>query len=173
MAGEASVFSVMVSVVSFGTWATILPEPASYPLRTLPTAGNDGSVNWTRMATHTLIAPLLAILISPLAPTSVAAQDLDPAPLPTEEIQVNIARVKERLEAQPDDGAGVLLRLEYQLLVYGDLLEINPFEGFDVRHGPVPYGVPTHQELLNSMTPGELRSETIPLIPLLRWTFGR
>ncbi len=125
------------------------------------------------MARHTATAPLLAILLCPLAPAPVAAQDGDPAAPPTDEINVNIARVKQRLESQADDAPNYLLQLEYQLLVYGDLPEINPFEGFDIRHGPVPFGRPTHQDLMRSWTPGALRSETIPLIPLLRWTFDR
>ena len=70
-------------------------------------------------------------------------------------------------------GSGSLLRLEYRLSVYGVAPEIELLQGFDTQHGAVPFGGPTHADFIDMWEPKEFKAPTIPLMPLLRWTFGR
>jgi len=42
----------------------------------------------------------------------------------------------------------------------------------NLREGAVPYGAPTHQDMLNVMTPQEYRAPAADFTSLLRWFSG-
>src|SRR5687768_7085710 len=62
------------------------------------------------------------------------------------------------------------LNLRYQIEVFGRAPEIRLFTAQDnLRYGPVPYGAPTHSEILNHITPQEFRSPVMDFSALMRW----
>jgi hypothetical protein len=80
---------------------------------------------------------------------------------------VDLGRIKRELaqaqaqDAEPSDP----LRLKFVVEVVGVAPKIDLFEGFSVE-GAVPYGPPTHQEVLDQLTPQEYRSPVIPFYSL-------
>lgn len=123
------------------------------------------------MCRHTRVALILIVLLNGLPSLVGAAQDGQTTMVAQEEVRINLDRLRRRLEALPAEGVDSFLRLEYRLSVYAKAPEINPLEGFDTRNGEVPYGLPTHRDLQNSWTPEGFNTPTIPLTPLLRWTW--
>ena len=90
-----------------------------------------------------------------------------------------VLRVENRLKTRPRQLDRLpptheerrLLRLSYYIEVYGRLPRIDLLQGFDVHNGPVPYGPPTHAELLAFMSPRELRPAVAKLNSIIGWTF--
>ncbi len=85
-------------------------------------------------------------------------------PLPAEEQPVSLQRIKRKL-AQLAPTQSSLLRLDYYIEVYGRAPKINVLQAFDVHNGPVPYGAPTHAELLGLIRPPESRTPPLLLSP--------
>ena len=90
-----------------------------------------------------------------------------------------VLRVENRLKIRtrqldrlpPNHEERSLLRLSSYIEVYGRLPRIDLVQGFDVHNGPVPYGAPTHAELLAVMSPRELRPAVATLNSIIGWTF--
>ena len=62
------------------------------------------------------------------------------------------------------------LRLRYRVDVYGEAPRIELFTKQDnLANGPVPYGAPTHREMIEHVTPIEYRAPYADLSNLLRW----
>ena len=81
---------------------------------------------------------------------------------------VDLSRIKRELaQAQAADEAAAEdpLRLTFRVEVVGIAPKIDLLEGFSVD-GAVPYGPPTHQEVLDQLTPQEYRSPVIPFYSL-------
>jgi hypothetical protein len=82
-------------------------------------------------------------------------------------IQRQIQRAQVREER---DG----LNLRYFLDVYGQAPPLVTFTREDnLLYGPAPYGAPTHQDMLNIMTPQEFRSPAMDLGALMQWLAKR
>ncbi len=92
-------------------------------------------------------------------------------PLPAEELPVPLERIKRQLDRLPPTHERSLLRLSYYIEVYGRLPRIDLVQGFDVHNGPVPYGAPTHAELLAVISPREFRPAVATLNNIIGWTF--
>ncbi len=110
--------------------------------------------------------------------TSVVSDALDIGeqsdPLRAEELPVSLERIK-RKQAQVAPAQSSLLRLDYYVEVYGRAPKIDVLQAFDVHSGPVPYGAPTHAELLSLILPPESRTSPLLLIPgidIIGWIFG-
>ena len=89
-------------------------------------------------------------------------------------VALNLDRIKYGLaRAQADDDPITGLRLSYRLSVFGVAPPIDFLQGFDTHYGGVPFGSPTHADFQDLWTPKEFRAPTVPLMPLIRWTFGR
>jgi hypothetical protein len=66
------------------------------------------------------------------------------------------------------------LNLRYFVDVYAKAPEIVLFTPEDnLLNGPVPYGGPTHREMLEMMTPREYRAPAADFGNLLRWLAGK
>jgi hypothetical protein len=62
------------------------------------------------------------------------------------------------------------LNLRYQIEVFGRAPDIKLFTPEDnLTTGPVPYGAPTHREMINQITPQEFRSPVMDFNALVRW----
>ena len=112
-----------------------------------------------------------------LATAQDTAQDTpEQATLEAEELGVSLARIKQKLERLPDDmEARSLLRLNFYIQVYARTPQLDYFEGFDLHNSPVPYGPPTHEQLLAIMRSGEprLTGPTMNLNNVIGWAIGR
>ena len=86
-------------------------------------------------------------------------------------LPINLSRVRRELtavttERRDEDG----LNLRYEIQVYGRAPEIRLFvPGDNLTTGPVPYGAPTHQEIIRHITPKEFSSPVMDFNGLFRW----
>lgn len=105
---------------------------------------------------------LIAVMVT--IPTGAFAQDgqaVDPS-----KMGVDLSRIKRELvQAQQADSSDDPLRLQFNVQVVGIAPRIDVLEGFSMD-GAVPYGPPTHREVLNVLTPQEFRSPVIPFYSL-------
>jgi len=96
--------------------------------------------------------------------TGTSGVDVDRLPLDLGRIQ----RELRRSSADSETREG--LKLRYYLQIYGTAPQLKIFtEADNLVHGPVPYGAPTHQEMLNVMTPQEFRTPVMDFSSLFRW----
>ena len=88
------------------------------------------------------------------------------------ELPVSLARIRRKLAQAPPSHAS-LLRLDVYVEVIGKAPASHIFEGVDLHAGPVPYGAPTHSDLIRHVTPEEFRSPSVPLVApvmaLIKW----
>ena len=97
--------------------------------------------------------------------TSAIAQEIDVKLLP-----VSLHRITRELRQSTETSSHEGLRLKYQIDVYGRAPAIELFTKADnLRSGPVPYGGPTHQEMLYMMTPQEFRAPVADFSTFMRW----
>ncbi len=96
----------------------------------------------------------------------------NPDLLRAEELPVSLARIRRKLAQAPPSHAS-LLRLDVYVEVVGKAPAFHIFEGVDLQAGPVPYGAPTHSDLIRHVTPEEFRSPSVPLVApvmaLIKW----
>jgi hypothetical protein len=111
----------------------------------------------------------------------VCAQSQDSAPSPptapatsstgtTEQFGLNLARIqrglKKSAERQDFDG----LNLRYYVNVYAPAPSIRLFTREDnLSSGMAPYGGPTHNEMMQVMTPQEFRAPAADFTGIARW----
>ena len=91
--------------------------------------------------------------------------------LPAEELPVSLARIRRKLAQAPPSHA-LLLRLDVYVEVVGKARVFHIFEGFDLHAGPVPYGAPTHSDMIRHVTPQEFRTPGMsfaPVLALIKW----
>ena len=79
---------------------------------------------------------------------------------------VSLDRINRELGEAEDPGqrGDAPLRLEFHVQVYGTAPKIDLLQGFPLV-GPLPYGAPTHREVIDFLTPEEFRSPPIPFEP--------
>ncbi len=90
----------------------------------------------------------------------------DPDLLRAEELPVSLARIRRKLAQAPPSHAS-LLRFDVYVEVVGKAPPFHIFEGFDLHAGPVPYGAPTHSDMIRHVTPEEFRTPGVSLAPVL------
>jgi len=112
---------------------------------------------------------LTAFVMLSLASTAAAQTTVDVSRLP-----INLERIHRELQQstirEEHDG----LNLRYVIEVYGKAPPIVIFGPDDnLVHGPVPYGAPTHREMIEHVTPKEYRAPAADLGALSRWLAER
>ncbi|MBI3047585.1 MAG: hypothetical protein HYY76_04675, partial [Acidobacteria bacterium] len=66
------------------------------------------------------------------------------------------------------------LNLRYTVEVYGQAPPIVLFgPEANLESGPVPYGAPTHRDMIEHVTPREFRAPAADLSALIRWLAER
>ena len=108
-----------------------------------------------------------ALILSGVATTAYAQVDVKLLPISLHRIQ---RELQQSSSTEGHDG----LRLRYQIDVYGRSPAIELFTRADnLRNGPVPYGGPTHKEMLDMMTPREFRAPVMDFTSFMRWLADR
>lgn len=109
------------------------------------------------------------LLLLTLAGSVQAQNGLDVSRLP-----VDVQRIHRELRQSAAREEREGLNLRYFIDVYGQAPPIVIFGPEDnLTSGPVPYGGPTHKEMLEQMTPQEFRSQPADLSALFRWLAER
>ncbi len=100
----------------------------------------------------------------------IAAQDtLDVSRLP-----LNLDRIQRALRQSSIREERQGLNLRYVVEVYGQAPRIVFFgPEANLVYGPVPYGAPTHREMIEHVTPKEYRAPAADFSALLRWLADR
>ena len=103
---------------------------------------------------------LVAVFAVPAGALGQATPAVDPT-----KMGIDLARIKRELAETVTDESDDPLRLRFRVEVVGVAPKIDLLEGFNVE-GPVPYGPPTHKEVLHVLTPEEFRSPVVPFYSL-------
>ena len=98
---------------------------------------------------------------------STMAQESSETPrLNAEELPVSLERIKRQLDRLPvGDWERNLLRLSYYVEVYGRAPRINVIQNFDIHNGPVPYGAPSHAEMIAVTMSREFKDASRDFVP--------
>lgn len=99
-------------------------------------------------------------------PAATAGAQVDVNRLPVDLWRIGRQLQQAHRDGEERDG----LNLRYQIEVFGRAPQIQLFTPEDnLRYGPVPYGAPTHQEIINQITPKEFSSPVMDFNALMRW----
>jgi hypothetical protein len=126
------------------------------------------------MRTGTVVILALGLAVPAVAVAQQRPQAADPSVdtrLDVSRLPVNLQRIHRQLQQsstvrEERDG----LNLRYQIEVFGRAPEIKLFFPEDnLTTGPVPYGAPTHAEIIRHITPKEFSSPVMDFSALARW----
>ena len=109
---------------------------------------------------------LIGLLILGAAHAAAAQQTtVDVSRLP-----LDLAKVTRQLRQTPGTDSHTGLHIRYTIDVYGQAPRIELFTKQDnLATGPVPYGAPSHREMIDHVTPIEYRAPIMDVSALLRW----
>ena len=113
----------------------------------------------------------------PTAPQSDAAR-LTPT---VESLGMSFDRIKRELRILPPSTAKSAIKLEYYVEVQGLMPPLPLFRPGELTTGPVPYGAPTHRDMMDHVTPLAFKAGTVPvsslaimgIVKLLQWEAQR
>lgn len=89
-------------------------------------------------------------------------------------LPVDLDRIQRGLRESAIREERVGLNLRYTVEVYGQAPPLVLFGPEDnLVTGPVPYGAPTHKEMIEHVTPKEYRAPAADLSALFRWLAER
>ena len=112
---------------------------------------------------------LAAFMMLGLASTVGAQATVDVDRLP-----IDLQRIHRELQKSTVREEHEGLNLRYIVDVYGEAPPLVIFGPDDnLVHGPVPYGAPTHREMIEHVTPKEYRTPAADLGALARWLAER
>jgi hypothetical protein len=128
---------------------------------------------------HLKRASLIGLLIIGVAGAAAAQQtpadvsrlavSVDVSRLP-----IDLAKITRQLRQTQSTELHNGLHIRYSIDVYGAAPRIEFFTKQDnLQTGPVPYGAPTHREMINQVTPQEFRAPIADFSALLRWLGDR
>ena len=121
--------------------------------------------------------PALCIVLSLAAPA--AAQQEAPVAnqarrVDVDRLPVNLNRIQRELKHAADLEQREGLNLRYVIHIYGSAPPLQIFnEDSNLVNGPVPYGAPTHRELIDHVTPQQFRAPIADFSALMRWLADR
>ncbi len=128
---------------------------------------------------HLKRASLIGLLIIGVAHAAAAQQasadvsrltvSVDVSRLP-----IDLAKITRQLRQTAATESHNGLHIRYTIDVYGAAPRIEFFTKQDnLQTGPVPYGAPTHRQMINQVTPIEFRAPIMDFSALLRWLADR
>ena len=115
-------------------------------------------------------ASLIGLLILGAAHAASAQQtSVDVKRLP-----LDLTKVTRQLRQSAGTDTHNGLHIRYSVDVYGQAPRIELFTKQDnLATGPVPYGAPTHRDMINQVTPIEYRAPIMDFSALVRWLSDR
>jgi hypothetical protein len=115
-------------------------------------------------------ASLIGLLILGAAHAAAAQQtSVDVKRLP-----LDLTKVTRQLRQTAGTESHNGLHIRYSVDVYGQAPRIEFFTKQDnLATGPVPYGAPTHRDMINQVTPIEYRAPIMDFSSLVRWLSDR
>ena len=128
---------------------------------------------------HLKRASLIGLLIIGVAHAAAAEQtSADGSRLPisidVSRLPIDLAKITRELRQTQSTESRDGLHIRYTIDVYGAAPRIEFFTKEDnLQTGPVPYGAPTHREMINQVTPQEFRAPIADFSALLRWLADR
>jgi len=128
---------------------------------------------------HLKRASLIGLLIIGVAHAAAAEQtSADGSRLPisidVSRLPIDLAKITRELRQTQGTESRNGLHIRYTIDVYGAAPRIEFFTKEDnLQTGPVPYGAPTHREMINQVTPQEFRAPIADFSALLRWLADR
>lgn len=106
------------------------------------------------------------LLMASLAGAQGGSPPASDAPVEVSRLPIDLERIHRKLEGSRVEGRGLRFNVEV-------FAQAPPFLLFtpqdNIRWGPVPYGAPTHRELMNIVTPQPFRSPMMDFSSVLRW----
>jgi hypothetical protein len=85
-----------------------------------------------------------------------------------------MSRIHRQLQRSSERQEGDGLNLKFFVAVYAPAPGIQLYTKQDnLSHGPVPYGGPTHSDMLQIMTPQEFRAPAADFSGIARWLAGK
>jgi hypothetical protein len=101
------------------------------------------------------------------APAPAPAPETSPA-IDVSKLPINLSRLHQKLKESTDTTDASKLR--FKIDVIGQAPAIQIFRpGENLRFGPTPNSIPTHQEMIEMATPREFRSPVMDFSNLMRW----
>ena len=156
-------------------------------VRTISRYSVQLGIEFVRTYMQRVLACVLACLVG-LQPAIVWAQQgaaasapvsqVQPPPSPSKQAQpapdfdalgMSFDRIKRELRLSPPSTVKTPLKLEFYVEVQGIAPQILIFKPGELTTGPVPYGAPTHSDVLELFTPIEFRSPSMPLSTIAIW----
>jgi hypothetical protein len=134
-----------------------------------------------RSTAITLSTAILLSLTSMAAAQEAAANRAAPAPAAAQPAEVNVnqlpidlSRIQRRLRSENARQAENGMNLRFYVDVYAPAPPIVLFTPQDnLQMGPVPYGGPTHREVIRQITPQEHSAPPADFSGLFRWLADR
>lgn len=116
-----------------------------------------------------LVVASLTVLAGPTSAQTEPQPQADVSRLP-----LDLERIQRQLQQTADREERDGLNLRYYVNVTTQAPPLVLFRREDdLVNGPVPYGGPTHREMLEQMTPKEFRTPAADFSALLRWLAER
>ena len=103
------------------------------------------------------------------APAPAPAPTTQPAPaIDVSKLPINLSRLQQKLKESAE--AADASKIRFKVDVVGQAPPIQIFRpGDDLRFGPTPNSLPTHQDMMEVATPREFRSPVMDFSNLMRW----
>ena len=99
---------------------------------------------------------------------------VQPAEVNVNQLPVDLSRIQRRLRAETARQADNYMNLRFFVDVYAPAPPIVIFTPQDnLQVGPVPYGGPTHREVIRQITPQEHSAPAADFSSLFRWLADR
>lgn len=125
-------------------------------------------------------ALIVLTLAGPAASQERAAQETaekkaagQPA-IDVDRLPLNLNRIQRELKHAADLERHEGLNLRYTIHIYGSAPPLDLFnEESNLVYGPVPYGAPTHREIIEHVTPQPFRTPAADISALIRWLAER
>lgn len=99
-------------------------------------------------------------------PPRATPKKAEPPPPDIDALGVSFDRIRREMRQLPPSTVKSLLKLEYYVEVRGVAPPILLFKPGELTTGPVPYGAPTHSDILALFTPIEFRAPAAPISSL-------
>src|SRR5262245_24189503 len=123
----------------------------------------------------------ISLIVLLLVPATLSAQEQNAAPSAQEQpavdinrLPIDVGRIQRELRQSAERNENEGLRLRYFVDVYGQAPPLVLFGPEDnLVEGPVPYGAPTHREMINQNTPIDYRPMAWDLNSVYRWLSER